>query len=67
MDPHWFGSLNLDPHRGEKFKREHPALQNMKFFTFLFLWAFFALWIRIWILPAKINEDPDPQHWFYDK
>jgi hypothetical protein len=32
-------------------KREHPALQNMKFINFfLFLWVFFAL----------LDLDPDP-------
>jgi hypothetical protein len=35
-------------------KREHPALQKMKFVNFfLSLWAIFAL------------VDPDPLHWFY--
>ncbi len=31
-------------------KREHPAIQNMKFLSFLifnFLWVIFASWIRI--------------------
>jgi hypothetical protein len=36
-------------------KKEHPALQNMKFLNvFLFWWVIFAL----------LDSDPDPQHWF---
>ncbi len=38
-------------------KKEHPALRNM------FLWVFFALWIRI--QPTKINADPDPKRWIF--
>jgi hypothetical protein len=35
------------------FKREHPALQNMKFLNiFMFLWVIFAL--------LDPNPDPDP-------
>jgi hypothetical protein len=37
-------------------KREHPALQNMKFFNFfIFLWVIFAL----------LDPDLDPLTWLY--
>ncbi len=39
-------------------KREHPALQNMKFLDFfLFLWVIFALLV---LDPIRI-PDPDPE------
>jgi hypothetical protein len=49
--------LSLGLHKGfhantEAFspQKEHPALQNIQFLNFFLLfWAFFALWIRIWI------------------
>ncbi len=38
-------------------KREHPALQNMKFLNFFqFLWLFLRSWIQI--QPTKMNADP---------
>jgi hypothetical protein len=43
------------------FKREHPALQKMKFIDFLSLWVIFAL-----LDPDTgpgIPLNPDPQHW----
>jgi hypothetical protein len=45
-------------------KREHPALQNMKFINFFyFCGSFLPSWIRIRIQPNKINADPYPKHW----
>jgi hypothetical protein len=35
-------------------KREHLALQKLKFINFLCFWVIFAL----------LDPDPDPQHWF---
>jgi hypothetical protein len=43
-------------------KREHPALQNIIFLLFTFLWVIFALLIRIPIQQHKImriHADPD--------
>jgi hypothetical protein len=45
-------------------KREHPALQNMIFLLFIFLWVIFALLIRIPIQQHKlmrIHADPEPK------
>ena len=45
-------------------KREHPALQNMKFYNFfLLLWVIFAL-----LDPDPLtwlNPDPDPKHCYF--
>jgi hypothetical protein len=35
------------------FKREHPALQNMKFLNFFLL---------LWVIFALLDLDPDPKH-----
>jgi hypothetical protein len=44
-------------------KREHPALQNMKFlYFFLFLWVIFALLDPDPAIP--INADPEPKPWY---
>jgi hypothetical protein len=44
----------IDGVLGEALKREHPALQNIKFLNFFLpLWVIFAL------------IDPDPKDWFY--
>jgi hypothetical protein len=44
-------------------KREHPALQKMKFINFiLFLWVIFALLDPKDPIESGINPDPDPQH-----
>ncbi len=48
-------------------KREHPAIQNMKFRNFyLFLCVIFALMDRIWIpYPDPLTWlNPDPEHCF---
>jgi hypothetical protein len=46
------------------FKREHPALQNMKFLTFsTFVCQFCPPVGCILIQSIKINADLDPQHW----
>ncbi len=45
-------------------KKEHPALQNIKFlfhFFLLFLGSFLPSWMRIRIQATKIHADPDPQ------
>jgi hypothetical protein len=55
-------------------KREHTALQNMKFLNlFLFLWVIFALLdldpdyesgsISTDLIEYESNSDPDPIHW----
>jgi hypothetical protein len=40
-------------------KREHPALQNMNFFTFFFFASLFSYWIWIWICIPNVDLDPD--------
>ncbi len=44
-------------------KKEHPALQNMKFlYFFLFCWSYLHSWIRIHQLKLmRIHADPDLQ------
>jgi hypothetical protein len=43
-------------------KREHPALQNVKFLPF-FLYLRVILPSCIQIQPTKINADPYPKYW----
>ncbi len=51
-------------------KREHPALQKMKFINFFpFCRSFLPSWIRFRIqgphwIRIQSGYDPDPQHWF---
>jgi hypothetical protein len=55
-------------------KREHPALQNIKFLNFfLFLWVIFALpdpdsesgfgYGSTDLIESGSNPDADPKHW----
>ncbi len=39
------------------FKRDHPAIQNIKFLTFLSLFL---------VILALLDPDPDPKHWQKD-
>ncbi len=50
-------------------KKEHLALENMKFFNFFWGGHFFISWIRIQIQVAKsmrIYADRDPQNCFFN-
>jgi hypothetical protein len=46
------------------FKREHPALQKIKFINFfLYVCVIFALLDPDTDPGTPLNPDPDPEHW----